>query len=168
MRIFGVPLVITYLMLATLFAKDANPLDCPAFQARVVRVHIVYTIGMCGGGYCTSLATIEPSIITREEKGSSDPKRFPNKKTKYAITRKDWQNVQQVVDAKSLAAVPQEPCHAVIDLPCSSVEVEFSDGTKIRISYNVTNAPPPVAALLKAIQAIRLNEVPRISIRPHL
>ncbi len=123
---------------------------------------------MCGGGYCTSLTTIEPSIIIREEKDSSDPKRFPNKKTKYAITRKDWQNVQSMIDAKSFAAVPQEACHAVIDLPCSSVDVEFSDGTKIRISYNVTNTPPPVAALLKAIQAIRLTEVPPTSVRPHL
>jgi len=123
---------------------------------------------MCGGGYCASLTTIEPSIIIREEKNSSDPKRFPNKKTKYAITRREWQNIQRVVDAKSLAAVPQESCHAVIDLPCSLVEVEFSDGTKIGISYNMTNAPPPIAALLKAIQAIRLNEVPRTSVRPHL
>jgi hypothetical protein len=93
-----------------------------------------------------TLTTVEPSFIVLELKDAAHKKKLPDRKTKSAITKQDWENLQRAIDRKSLTAVPQTVCRAAIDLPCSWVEVEFSDRTKIGVSYDRRNPPAPVAA----------------------
>ena len=151
-------LSILLLTVAIVFAQDAAPPTGPTGDARVVRVRIVHTGGMCGGfGYCTTLTTVEPSFIVLELKGSGDKKKLPDRKTRRAITKQDWENLQRAIDAKSLIALPQMVCRAAIDLPCSSVVVEFSDRTKVGVSYNEMNPPAPVAGLLRNIPTIQVK-----------
>jgi hypothetical protein len=135
------------LTIGNVFAQDAVPPTGRAGDTRVVRVRIGHTGGMCGDfGYCTHLTTVEPSFIVLELKDAGNKKKLPDRKTKSAITKQDWENLQRAIDRKSLTAVPQTVCRAAIDLPCSWVEVEFSDRTKIGVSYDRRNPPAPVAA----------------------
>ena len=148
-------LSVLLLTVGIVFAQDAAPPTRPTGEARVVRVRIVHTGGMCGGfGYCTTLTTVEPSFIVLELKDSGDKKKLPDRKTRRAITKQDWENLQRVIDAKSLIALPQMVCRAAIDLPCSWVEVEFSDRTKVGVSYDDMKPPAPVAALLGKIPTV--------------
>jgi hypothetical protein len=89
-----------------------------------------------------------------------DKKHFPDRKTKRAVSKQDWKNLQSAIDRKSLTALPQTVCRAAIDLPCSWVEVEFSDRTKIAVSYDRMNPPAPVAALLGKIPTIQVRLKP--------
>ena len=57
---------------------------------------------------------------------------------------------------EALTAVPQTVCQAAIDLPCSWVEVEFSDETKIGVSYDAQNTPARVATLLRQVPTLRM------------
>lgn len=110
---------------------------------------------MCGGfGYCTALTTVEPSFIVLELKDSGNKKKLSDRKTRRAITKQDWESLQRAIDAKSLIALPQRVCRANIDLPCSWVEVDFSDRTKVGVNYDEMKPPAPVAALLGKIPTI--------------
>ena len=149
--------VVLLLTVGIVFAQDVAPLTRPAGDTRVVRVRIAHTEGLCGGsGYCTALTTVEPSFIVFELKDSGNKRKLPDRKTKRVITKQDWENLQRAIDAKSLMALPQMVCRADIDLPCSWVEVEFSDRTKIGVSYDPMNPPAPVAGLLRKIPTVEL------------
>ena len=155
MRTIGTSLVIVFLVIGSLPAQDATRPAVPAPDAHSIRVHLGESGGMyCCPGYCSSLTTVEPSVILREWSNSSCSNKFPSRKEKQRITRKDWERVERAIDSKSLAAAPQVQCEAIIDLPCSWAEVEFSDGTKLELSYDKMKPPPAVAALLRSIQAI--------------
>ena len=146
-------LSVLLLTVGIVFAQDAAPPTRPT--GGVVRVRIGHTEGLCGGsGYCTALTTVEPSFIVLELKDSGNKKKLPDRKTRRAITNQDWENLQRAIDAKSLIALPQMVCRADIDLPCSWVEVEFSDRTKVEVSYDDAKPPAPVATLLGKIPAI--------------
>jgi hypothetical protein len=144
------------LTIGTVFAQDAAPPTNHAADARVVRVRIGHTGGLCGGfGYCTGITTVEPSFIVRESMNAANKKTFPDTKAERAITKQDWENLERAIDTKSLMALPQPTCcRACIDLPDSWVEVKFSSGTKISVSYDPGNPPAPIAALLHEIETI--------------
>jgi hypothetical protein len=151
-------LLVVGLTIGSVFAQDVAAQTSPAAGGRVVRVRIVHTGGLCGGsGYCTDITTFEPSIIILELKDSPNKQKFPDKKMKDAVMKKDWETLQRAIDRKSLAALPQEVCQAAIDLPCSWVEVEFNDGTKISVSYDRSNPPAPIDALLRKLPPIRVE-----------
>ena len=75
---------------------------------------------------------------------------------KYAITRKDWDERKNLLDAKVLAAFGGRiGCPGCVDERVEWVEVEFSDGTKRGVAYNEGNAPPLIAALFEKIRGHR-------------
>jgi hypothetical protein len=104
---------------------------------------------MCGGAmfYHSTVTTVDPSFLTWQGMYSSNPKRLPNRTTKVAITRQDWKNLVRSIDANALRAVPQRGCGSCIDLPESWFAVEYSDGSKIAVTYGPTDIPKPVAAV---------------------
>lgn len=128
--------------------KIADPLSSST-AAHVIRVRIAHTGGFCGGGYCSSSTTVEPSFIISELTDSSDEKKWPDKKGRRSITKQEWENLRRAIDTKALASLPQRVCH--LDLPCTWAVIEFSDGTKISVSYYETGPPAPIAALLRAL-----------------
>jgi hypothetical protein len=141
--------------MASVSAQNAKPVPL-APDAQLVRVRIGYSGGLCGGfGYCTNLTTVEPFSVISESKDAADKKKLPDRKSKTAITKLEWENLQQAVDTKALLSAPQAVCNAIIDLPCSWIELEFSDKTKISIDYAPSNAPAPVEALLRQVRAIQ-------------
>jgi len=129
----------------------------PATNAKLVRVRIVHTGGMCGGsGYCTNLTTIEPLVIISEDNQAINKEKFPDRKVRTAITNREWKNVSGSIDRKAIEALSQPPeCQACIDLPESWVELEYGDGSRITASYDPTNPPAPLAAVLRQITLIR-------------
>jgi hypothetical protein len=153
-----VSFVIVSLTIGSVFAQDATGPTIPAANARLVRVRIGHSGGMCGGfGYCTELTTVDRSFVVRELKDAPNKKKFPDVKAKRATTKREWENLQRAIDTKSLTTAPQTVCQAIIDLPCSWVEVEFRDGTKIGIFYGSTNPPAPVTALLQKIPSVAIT-----------
>ncbi len=98
------------------------------------------------------MTAVEPLFVFTESKDAPDKKKLPDRKTKRAITKQDWESLQRAIDAKALKALPQPtgslPC---IDLPVSGVTVEYSDGSKISVSYDDMNPPAPIAALLHKV-----------------
>jgi len=144
--------VIVGLTIGSVFAQDATRPPTLAANARLVRVRVGSTGGMCGGfGYCDNLTTVEPSFVVSQLTDAPNKKKFPDVKAKRAITKREWGNLQRAIDTKALTALPQSVCHAAIDLPCSWVEVESGDGAKITVFYDSMNPPAPVAALLRQI-----------------
>ena len=152
-----VSFVVVTLTIASVFAQDAARPTVPAANARLVRVQIGHSRGMCGGsGYCTERTTVDRSFVVRELMDAPNRKKFPNVKAKRTTTQREWENLQRAIDTKSLATAPQTVCYAVVDQPCSWVEMEFHDGTKTGIFYDSTNPPAPVAALLRKIPSVAI------------
>ena len=74
---------------------------------------------------------------------------------KASITKKDWDELKNFLDAKVLAAFSGRiGCPGCVDEMVEWVEVEFSDGTKKSVAYNEGNSPPLIAALLQKIRSI--------------
>jgi hypothetical protein len=148
--------------MASVLAQDAAPSTGRAADAPAVRVRIGYVCGLCGGlGYRTSFTTVEPTFIISELKDATDKKTRPDTKTKRAITRKEWEELQRSIDAKALKALPQPAtCRPCIDLPDFWVTVEYSDGQRISVSYEPTNPPAPINALLRKVPTIQIRLKP--------
>lgn len=98
---------------------------------------------------CLNLTTIDQSSMVWERKDFPNPKTFPNRKQKRAITKEEWESLVQSIDAKALQAVPQENgCRGCIDLPDAWLVVEYSDGSKISVHYDpAARRPVPVEKL---------------------
>lgn len=91
----------------------------------------------------------------------SEKKKYPEMKMKSAITKREWDDLQQFLDARVLAAfVGRIGCPGCADEMVEWVEVEFSDGTKKAVSYNEGSAPAPIAELLLKIAAIGTKPKP--------
>jgi hypothetical protein len=151
------------LTVGRVFAQDAVRPAPSASDVRVVRVRVVHTVGMCGGyGHCTAMTTVSPSFIIRESKDSGDKQKFPDRRTKRAITKQDWESLLRAIDKESLKAIPQPTgCPSCIDLPDTWLEVNLSDGTHISVSFAPENPPVPVATLLREIGTIDAKSKPR-------
>jgi hypothetical protein len=139
------------LMLGPVWAQNSKP-ALPAGNTQLIRLQIGNSHGLGGG----NRTTVEPFFMIAESEGVFNNKYF-HRKVKSTITKRAWENLEQGVDAKALALAPQAVCHAVSDGPCSWLTVEFSDTTKIHLFYDWPNPPAAVAALLRQIEAIRLE-----------
>jgi hypothetical protein len=150
---YGMPCVISILTIAStitsVFAQSPTPSASPAANAHVVRVQTGESCGMCGGSlfYHTTTTTVEPAFLVWQGMYSSNPKKLPNKKTRVAITRQDWTSLLRSIDVTALRALPQQGCRSCRDLPESWFVVEYSDGSKVAVSYGPTNIPKTVAAV---------------------
>ena len=152
----SVLLPVFVLLVESVSPQPAQP-HIPSAAAHLVRVKIGDSGGMCGGpGYCATLTTVEPFFIISESTNSRDKNDFPDRKTKTEIAKGDWQNLERAVDAKALVSAQQAVCKGMLDLPCSWLEVEFSDSTRIDFSYDPTDVAAPVAAVLRQVRAIHL------------
>jgi len=116
---------------------------------RVVRVQQGYSCGWCAGfGYHTQITTIEPSFIVWEGKETMDKKNLPNRRVKRPISKREWQTLLRSIDADALKAVPQQSgCRSCVDQAESWLMVQYSDGSKISVSYGPMSEPAPVKAL---------------------
>jgi len=150
MRLKHGALCIAALATGSVLAQQTSP---PAVtSARVILVKIWHTGGLCGGsGYCDSSTTIKPQLIISDLTDSPNPKKFPNRRAKRAITKREWDNLQRTIDSQSLKRLPEERCYAATDLPCSGVKIQFSDSSEINVIYDGLHPPAPISELLKHI-----------------
>ncbi len=137
------------MMIGSISAQGAARASSPSSEARVVRVQIGYICGWCGGmAYRTELITVERGFVRRELVDSTDEKKFPNRREKRSITRREWEVLLRSIDVKALRAVPQDrTCRPCIDMPDSWAAVEYSDGNQISVHYWPGSEPAPVKAL---------------------
>jgi hypothetical protein len=96
------------------------------------------------------------------QRSRGDKKNYPDMKTKYRITKQDWEELQRFIDARVLAAFTGPiGCPGCADEPIEWAEVQFSDGAKKSVSYNEGYAPTAIAELLKKIQVISAKSLPQ-------
>jgi hypothetical protein len=108
---------------------------------------------MCRG-YCDSETTIEPRSI-RSVSRSFGEKKYPDVVTTRTISKADWNDLQQAVNASMMAALTGRiGCPGCADEQVEWVEVQFSNGTKKGVAYNMGQGPAAVAAFLQAIKAV--------------
>ena len=149
------------LAIGSVFAQQAAPPPNSSPDAHIVRVRTGESAGWCVG-YCDHQTTIHPGSIVTVSRSFSEKRKYPEMKMKSAITKQDWEDLQHFIDAKVLAAFTGPiGCPGCVDQPVEWAEVQFSDGTKKSVSYNVGNAPPAIAALLQKIRTIGAKPEPR-------
>ncbi len=147
------------LMAGAVRAQQAPQPD-PTPGAHLVRLRTGSYAGMCIGS-CDSETIIEPGSMSRISRAFSEKKKYPEMKTKYAITKREWDDLQHSIDANVLAAFTGRiGCPGCADELVEWVEVEFSDGTKKSVSYNEGSAPRPIATLMQKIEAIGTRQKP--------
>jgi hypothetical protein len=158
-RKFRLSFLVAGVMAGTLSAQQAPQRD-PSPDAHVVRIRTGSYAGMCIG-YCDSETIIQPGSMRSVSRSFSEKKKYPEMKFSYAITKKDWEALQQYIDANVLAAFKGPiGCPGCADEMVEWVAVEFNDGTKKAVSYNEGSAPPAIAALLQRIRAIGTKPKP--------
>jgi hypothetical protein len=136
------------------FAQRAGQPN-PLLKTYIVRVRIGHSTGMCSGGYCETETIVEPGAIRSIAWSSSDKKKLPDRTRKFGITKPDWEDLQNFIDAKVLAAFTgRKGCPACLDQPESWAVLEFSDGTAKSVSYDFSHPPAEIAGLLEKIKAI--------------
>jgi hypothetical protein len=149
----------TSLIAGTLTAQQAPHVD-PSSDAHLVRIRTGSYAGMCIG-YCDQETIIEPGSMRSISRSFSEKKKYPEVKMKNSITKKDWDELKNFLDARVLAAFSGRiGCPGCVDERVEWVEIEFSDGTKKAVAYNGGNAPPPIAALLQKIRGIGAKPTP--------
>jgi hypothetical protein len=135
----------------------------PSAATKVVGVRMGTYAGMCIG-WCDSETSFNSKSIVVVNKSLGDPKRYPELKMTTFITRQDWNDVQNLVDATVLAAMSGRiGCPGCVDERVQWIEVEFSDGTKKGISYNQGTEPRAIADFLAKLGAIETRPRPRRS-----
>ena len=156
---FWLSFFIAGLMVGAVSAKQAPRSDSPSI-ARVVRIRTGSYAGMCIG-WCASETIIEHGSIRRFSRAFSEKKKYAEMKTKYAITKREWDDLQNAIDANVLAAFTGRiGCPGCADEMVEWVEVEFSDGTKKSLSYNEGNEPQPITTLMQNIKTIGTKPKP--------
>jgi hypothetical protein len=151
------------LIAAYSFAQTGPQSTKPSPIPKVVRVRLGTYAGMCIG-WCDNETSIDSKSIVVVNKSPGDPKRYPEQKMTTLITKKDWNDVQNSVDATVLSAMNGRiGCPGCVDQPVQWVEVEFSDGTKKGISYNRGSGPQVIADFLAKLARIENKPRPRKS-----
>jgi hypothetical protein len=109
---------------------------------------------MCRG-YCDSETTIEPGTIRSVSRSFAEKKKYPDVETTRTISKADWNDLQQAVNTSvETALTGRIGCPGCADERVEWVELQFSNGTKRSIVYNVGQAPPAISALLQTIKAV--------------
>jgi hypothetical protein len=135
----------------------------PSPRPKVVRVRMGTYAGMCIG-WCDNETSIDSKSIVVVNKSPGDPRRYPELKMTTLITKHDWNDVQNSVDATVLSAMNGRiGCPGCVDEQVQWIEVEFSDGTKKDISYNQGTGPRVIADFLTKLGAIESRPRPRRS-----
>lgn len=146
--------IVFFVVALTTDGVDGQP-GAPLNPSYIVRVRTGSYAGMCVG-YCENETTIEAGSIRMLSRSWSDKKKYPDVKTKRRICKRDWEDLQNFISARVLAAfVGRIGCPGCADEVVEWAEVEFRDGTKKSVSYNIGNRPPAIAALLETIQTLR-------------
>ena len=141
-------------LMAGIISAQQAPQPSPSPDAHLVRIRTGSYAGMCMG-YCDQETVTEPGSVRSISRAFSDKKKYPEMNLKSSITKKDWDDLKNFLDAKVLAAFTGRiGCPGCADEMVEWVEVEFSDGTKKAVSYNKGSAPPQIAALLQKISGI--------------
>ncbi len=164
-RKFCTLLFVVGLTIGSALAQQAPPPSASP-NARIVRIRSGSYAGMCYGYCAREETTVKPGLIVAVSRSFSEKRKYPDVKLKRKITKEDWEDLQQSVNASVLAAfVGRIGCPGCADELVEWVEVQLSDGTKKSVFYNEGNAPPPIAALSLKIKTIAEARLPQA--KPH-
>ena len=151
--------VIVSLMAGSIWAQQSAPPTKPPQGAQIVAVRTGHSCAWCTAP-SEAETIVEPEWISMVNRSLSDKRNDPEAKTKYRITKRDWNNLKHFIDARVLAEfVAPAGCPGCADEPTGWAELRFSDGTRKSISYNDGSEPPVIVELLNKIQTIRTKSL---------
>jgi hypothetical protein len=149
------------LLIGVATAQQQQQSENPPPSTQIVRVRTGSSCGICSGDYYASETSVDRALMVSIHRSRGDKKNHPDMKTRYKITKQDWEDLQHFIDARVLADFAGRiGCPGCVDEPMQWAEVQFSDGTRKSVYYNEGNAPPAIAELLKKIQAIGAKSRP--------
>jgi len=152
------------LMAGIALAQQSEPPTNPSPGAQIVRVRIGTDCGRCGGKYYASEISFEPALMVSIHRSRGDKQNHPDTKTEYKIAKQEWEELQQLIDERVLAAFRGRiGCPGCADEGLEWAEVQLSDGTKKSVSYSTGKAPTAIVELLKKIQVISAKYLPQQS-----
>ncbi|MGA8871289.1 MAG: hypothetical protein WA434_17600 [Candidatus Acidiferrales bacterium] len=113
-------------------------------------------------GWCDSETSIDSKSVVNISKSPGDLDRCPEQKSVAQISKKDWRDVQALIDPALLAAIdePLKQCPGCADEPVQWVKVDFSDGTEKGIAYNEGTGPHAITDFLTKLAAIERRPRP--------
>lgn len=113
-------------------------------------------------GWCESEMSIDSTSIVNISRSPGDPDRCPEQKFVAKITKKDWRDVQALIDPALLAVIDTrlKQCPGCADEPVTWLALEFSDGSAKRIAFNAGTGPAAVNTFLTKLSAIAMRPRP--------
>lgn len=154
------------IMLGTLWAQDSLPKATP--HAQLVRVRIGNSCGWCSEGYNDNESVVAPQRIVSINRAYSNKKKYPDSISESKITKQEWKDLRDLIEARVLDvfAKPPKGCPGCVDHPVAWSELQFSDGSKKRVSFDAGGEPAPILEMRKKISEIGKNAWLRDTQRP--
>ena len=135
-----------------LLAQQSKDLEGSAKPPRVINIRFSLSSGMCYG-YCFIELEVERGVATLLDKSwSEDERKCPDIKVRADFSDKHWKEMTDLVDRKALLTLPERiGCPGCTDSIVESVEVQFSDQTKKKTTYDWGHPPTEIKALSKSL-----------------
>lgn len=139
------------LMSGTMFAQSQSH----SSGAEIIRIRAITGAGMCYG-YCVEELTIQEGRSRLLRRANEKNRKYPDLKAKRKLAKQEWDELERSVDAEAKAAmVGRIGCPGCVDQVIVIIELQFKDGSKKSVTYNLGEEPPAITKLLKCIDAIR-------------
>lgn len=163
-NIGGVMLFLALFVLATQrAAAKPNAHKNHGRPSRVVSIRFGHWGGL-GEGHASELQISDGQATLTETSQPEIQRRYPNLRVSADLSKRDWQELQALVDRDAMFSLPDRTsCAACVDGVDEFVEVKFSDHTRKSVTY-AEGSPPKqlqdLVAKLKALEMKLQNELP--------
>ncbi len=139
------------LMSATMFAQTPSH----SSGAEIIRIRAITGAGMCVG-YCVEVLTIQEGRTKLRRRPNEKSRKYPDLEAKRKLAKQEWDDLERSVDSEAKAAmVGPIGCPGCVDQVMMTIEVQFEDGSKKSVTYNLGEEPPAIMKMLKCIDAVR-------------
>jgi hypothetical protein len=139
------------LVSGTMFAQSQNH----SSGAEIISIRAITGAGMCYG-YCVEELTIQEGRSSLLRRANEKSRKYPELKAKRKLAKQEWDELARTVDSEAKAAmVGRIGCPGCVDQVIVTIELQFEDGSKKSVTYNLGEEPPAIAKMLKRIDAIR-------------
>jgi hypothetical protein len=139
------------LMSGTMFAQTQSH----SSGAEIIRIRAIMGAGMCVG-YCVEELTIQEGRTKLLRRPNEKSRKYPELEAKRKLAKQEWDDLERSVDPEAKAAmVGPIGCPGCVDQVMTTIEMQFKDGSKESVTYNLGDEPPAIKKMLKCIDAIR-------------
>jgi hypothetical protein len=123
--------------------------------SEIIRIRAITGAGMCYG-YCVEELTIQEGRSRLRRRANEKNRKYPDLEAKRKLAKQEWDELERSVDPETKAAmVGRIGCPGCADQVIVTIELQFKDGSKKSVTYNLGEEPPAISKTLKCIDALR-------------